>query len=60
MIVFPKSMTIIDLCADIRTRVGFDRNPTFSIKSRSDPIACYRIPFSRNPTRISSEFNGMR
>ena len=54
------SIRPVDPIVSDRIRVGFYRNPTFSIKSRSDLIACRRIPFSRNPTRISSEFNGIR
>ena len=43
-----------------RIRVGFQRNPTSSIKIRSDPMGSLSILFSRNPAWISSEFNGIR
>ena len=35
-----------------RIRVGLCRNPTSSIKNRSDPMGLLSILFSRNPTRI--------
>jgi len=44
-----------------RIRIGFHRNPTFFIK-KTDRIrqTFCRVPFSRIPTRISSEFDGTR